>query len=192
VHHIDHGRNFRSTVGVAILLFLFLSGLAVRASAQSCYLWADESNAGGETGQVAAVIGMEQAAYDQNYDRTHGNTQATFTYVGTTCVDPPTGTSSICYNQINVTPNLPRNQLQNFQVGPITKTGAACPQYWLVATPQPQCEVCSGNPVGHPINPGTGSVYSREEDVHFFGAAAISFQRFYDSAALRTSRCAVG
>jgi RHS repeat-associated protein len=48
-------------------------------------------------------------------------------------------------------------------------------------------ETCSKNCVADPINPGTGNVYTTEDDARFAGSGTIVFQRFYNSADLNGS-----
>jgi len=58
----------------------------------------------------------------------------------------------------------------------------ASAQNWVLGTAPPQCEVCSANSPGDPINPAVGNVFTTETDVEFAGSGAIAFRRFYNSA----------
>jgi RHS repeat-associated protein len=56
------------------------------------------------------------------------------------------------------------------------------PQYFLTATTPPLAQTSSPDPLGEPINPAIGNVYTTETDVTFAGSGEIAFQRFYNSA----------
>ena len=62
-------------------------------------------------------------------------------------------------------------------------SGGTCPQYFVSAV-TPRTQVKSPDPLGHPINPAIGNVYTTETDVKVAGTGAIGFQRFYNSADL--------
>ncbi len=54
--------------------------------------------------------------------------------------------------------------------------------YFVSAVPPSRAQTTSPDPLGEPINPAIGNVYTTETDVKFTGTGALSFQRFYNSA----------
>jgi RHS repeat-associated protein len=59
---------------------------------------------------------------------------------------------------------------------------AASCENWVAASPPPQAQTTTPDPVAEPVNPGTGNVYTTETDIKFAAPSPVSFQRFYNSA----------
>jgi RHS repeat-associated protein len=164
-----------------LLLSLMWSGIAA-AQAQAWVVTSGymlDGSAPYWTGQVASfyegaanTLALDNACFSDGHG---GCLQIT---MGSCPSNLPSATTQ--YNQCTfVSPGLPG------WWGPIYVYASEEPAvYWVVAQ-TPHNETCTKNCVTDPVNPGTGSVYTTEEDIQFAGGpAAIAFRRYYNSADL--------
>ena len=159
-----------------MLVGMLLAGLidCTSARAQQCFYWKDTTEG------LASI--QDAITYWQTASGCGENGQICFNLSLNDCAVAPTNGLAVCAWSFNYAA-IGSTSYGGFIGGGHAEleSGDVCKQFSVstVVLPQSKCDSC--DPVGHPISPETGNVYSVETDVSFLGASPIEFKRYYNS-----------
>ena len=190
-----HGRS--GAVVLQVLGLVLLSVVYSNVRAQQCYAYYGTQSVGGPNPQYFPTA-QGACAYG-NYVSTDGSGDYTnYVYsqgalisgsvptnnAAYACSVAITGVGSPYYCSVHFCGTEFRSEgNQTGEVNTATTNDGVppqpCPEYFVQSTPQLDCPTC--DKVSDPINPGTGNVFSAEDDVAFSDPSPIRFRRYHNS-----------
>jgi RHS repeat-associated protein len=177
---------------IASVLLGLLSWTVATADPTQCLAVTSAAFTSGQphtwTGQAPVFITAAEGAFAQDHDCWQDGLGGCQTMTFQSCADPGPPTPTTMYTFCTVSLSGGWNLYPLTKQPPGTMTiqvdASAIPcQNWVTAIPPQRSSICSKNCFNDPINPSTGGMYMKEEDVDFKGVSgAPSFSRYYNSA----------